>query len=78
MRLLLEIVLQGEVLSDQDGLAIFLDHMKVIGGVHSPLKQDPVQRREFHLGRGERRRYPRVYCILEEFCDEVCGALEGD
>ncbi len=41
---LVQVVLQCEILGNQYGLAVFLDHVEVVSGVHSPLKQDPVQR----------------------------------
>lgn len=37
----IEIILQSEILSDQDGLAIFFDHVEVIGGVDLALEKDP-------------------------------------
>ena len=72
----IEVVFQCEVLRDEDRLTVFLDHVEVVRGVHTPLEQDPVQRSGWRCVR--RYVHVRVGCIFEEFCDEVGRALEGD
>lgn len=43
---LVQIILQSSVLRDQHGLTIFLDHLKVIGGVDATLEEDPTRDHE--------------------------------
>ena len=45
---LLQVVLQCEVLRYKHRLAILLDHVEVIGGIHAALKQDTDHKRLQH------------------------------
>ena len=66
-----EVILQREVLSNQHCLAIFLDHVEVVRGVHSSLEQDAdvvvSEKYEARFTCNE-----RVDCIFEEFGNEIC------
>jgi len=68
------VTLKYNVLSDQQGLAVFLDRVEIVGGVHATLVQDAglqsAQLAEHNM------RAARIDRKLEKLCDEGAGPLE--
>ena len=78
---LVEIVFEGNVLSDQYCLSVFLYHVEIVRRIHASLKQ-------YSSKSGKRNKslcslmyatqsHERVYGVFEEFCDKVSWTLEG-
>ena len=79
---LLEIIFQGKILGDEHRLPVLFDHVKVIGGVNTALKQNSANHcSSVSFGKSafvELLRCLRVGSELEELGYQGCRALEGD
>ena len=70
----IKIVFQSEVLGDEHRLAIFLNHVEIVGGVYLALKQNSTLDISglmscMHSGA------IRIDRVFEEFCNEVRRSL---